>query len=470
MRVAPSEPQGKHRRTFQKVNPEASTGSPPTISLDKDRDLLADVLPMEKLKALAAQHGALDQRERQVPVVLFFWAMVLSQAPGEAVSLGKIVLLLTAAALVAGLDQAQAVCSRKTVSDNLKERPWPFFQAVYQYLLLTYGALLASQAGVAYVHWLESLLIIDATVIRVANALIQTFPANRTGRQKTWAALKLHIAFWVCRGVPEVVNITPQKKHESRADFLRPIGEKVLYLFDLGYWCFKRLDDIIDRSQHFVSRFKDGSNPLILEVYVGCQIWVGQRLKAVTLTGSEVDLLVNLTGPHPSSRKMRHNVRLVGQVVDGGWHLYVTSILDRPLYPVDLICQIYALRWQVEMLFKNLKSVLQIKNLISTSENGVRIQIYAALILYLLTRVVLLKAAHLSKIPQEMFSLPKCLAAVAEGLRHSTDLLVKGRTPDWHAIEQRLVKLVLALAKRDNPKRVHRLTQVNTRLASAQGP
>lgn len=470
MSVAQSESKSKHRRAFQKST-EAEAGiAPPTISLDRERDLLADVLPNETLRRLAAQHQALDQRDRQVPVVLFFWAMVLSQAPGQAVSLGTVVLMLTSAAIFAGLDQAKAVCSRKTISDNLKERPWQFFQAVYTYLLTTYGVLLASQAGLAYVQSLQHVLIIDATVMRVAQALIQTFPANRTGRQAAWAALKVHVAFWLCRGLPEVVNITPQKTHDTRVFDLRPVGEKVLYLFDLGYWFFKRFDDIIDRGQHFVSRLKEGSNPLILEVYEGCQTWVGQRLKDITLTGTQVDLLVNMTGPFPASRKMTHNVRLVGQFVDEHWHLYITSILDRQPYSVELICQVYALRWQVEMLFKNLKSVLQIKNFISTSENGVRVQIYAALILYLLTRVILLKASHVSHVPQEKFSLPKCLTAVAEGLRQSRDLFIKGRRPDWHEIENRLVKLVLAVARRDNPKRKHRLTHVNSVLATAQAP
>jgi len=40
-----------------------------------------------------------------------------------------VVTLLTAAAMMVGIDRARAVCSRKTVSDNLKECPWRFFQS-----------------------------------------------------------------------------------------------------------------------------------------------------------------------------------------------------------------------------------------------------------------------------------------------------------------------------------------------------
>jgi len=78
---------------------------------------------------------------------------------------------------------------------------------------------------------------------------------------------------------------------------------------------------------------------------------------------------------------MKHDVRLVGEIVECCWRFYLTSILDHQLYPVDLIAQIYALRWQIELFFRDLKCVLRMQNLIALTENGVRIQIYAALIL-----------------------------------------------------------------------------------------
>src|SRR5215210_645258 len=99
MSVVTSDTQRKHHRAFRPAPPQTADSPAPTLSLERDADVLAEVLPTERLKALAAQHGALDQRERQVPVTLFFWAMVLSQAPGAVVSLETIVVRLTAAAI-----------------------------------------------------------------------------------------------------------------------------------------------------------------------------------------------------------------------------------------------------------------------------------------------------------------------------------------------------------------------------------
>ena len=289
--------------------------------------------------------------------------------------------------------------------------------------------------------------------------LIQVFPGHKTGRKAEWAAVKLHTAFRLFRSVPEVLALTAEKVNDRKVGFLRPLGEKVLYVFDLGYWKYGLFDDIIELKQHFISRLREGCNPLIKEVYLGCQDWGGKRLKDVTLVGEEVDLLVNLSSAGPSNPKMKHDVRLVGQRVDGDWHLYVTSIMDRVVYVVSLIAQIYALRWQIEIFFRDLKCVLRIKNFIATNENGVRIQIYAALIFYVLTHIVMLKAAQQVETPVEQMSVPKCLTAMGQALLKTSELVIKGQEPDWTVLEDRLVAIIVTIHRRSKRKRLSRLAQ-----------
>jgi hypothetical protein len=172
-------------------------------------------------------------------------------------------------------------------------------------VLATYAALWNQLAGcpaLAGVHDLQVLLV-DATVMRVARHLIDVFPANRNGKVEAWAALKLHTAFRLFRGVPEVLALSPQKKNERQISFLRPVGEAALYIFDLGYWTYALFDTIIERQQHFISRLRHDCNPRILKVYQGKKEWVGQRLKALRLTGNTVDLLVSLSSDNPITRR-----------------------------------------------------------------------------------------------------------------------------------------------------------------------
>lgn len=465
MSQAPVHVEEKPKTVRRRFRPAAlKENMTPVPELNPKQKQLEELLPNETLKALAAQHGALDERQRKLTCTVFFWLVVMAVGPSGLVCLSAMVSAGVAACLMAGLSAVKAALSKEAISDNFEHRPWQFFEAVLQYLLAAYATLFTMPLGAETLELIRTLnpLLIDATVMRVANRLIQTFPAARTGRCQEWAAVKLHMAFRLLRGIPEVMAITPQKANERTVDFLRKKGEKVLYLFDLGYWKYLLFDDIIDRLQHFISRLREDCNPLIKAVYIGNSIWVGKRLKEIILTGIEVDLLVNVTSNNPANPHMKHDVRLAGQWVeqDSSWHLYITSLMDWRLYPVSLIVELYALRWQIEILFRDLKCVLRIGNFIAMSENGVLIQIYAALIYYVLTRIIILKASHQTGTPVEDFSMPKCLVAVGQVLAKSYDLLIKGEQPHWDELEERLVAVVIATGLRPNRKRIPRLAKV----------
>jgi hypothetical protein len=74
----------------------------------------------------------------------------------------------------------------------------------------------------------------------------------------------------------------------------------------------------------------------------------------------------------------------------------VRSDHDQPLYlltndpqrPAVDIAQLHKQRWNIELLFKWLKQNLKIRRFLGRSENAVRIQIYGALIAFMLLRVL----------------------------------------------------------------------------------
>ena len=58
---------------------------------------------------------------------------------------------------------------------------------------------------------------------------------------------------------------------------------------------------------------------------------------------------------------------------------------DGPVGPVaEIVALLYRYRWQIEIFFRWFKCVLGCKQLLSQSEHGIRIEIYAALIASLL--------------------------------------------------------------------------------------
>jgi hypothetical protein len=329
-------------RRFNQAGPQGRQAKVGPPALMPDQNLMSQLLPGEKLKALARSRNAGDVRERKLTCTAFFWMAVLAFGPGGPITLHKVLTYALVACLMAGLEAQRRSLSKEAWSENFRERPWQFFEAVLQYLLATYTVLWSSLAGQPNLVVVQQLhvLLVDATVMRVAHRLIEVFPASANGKCQTWAAVKLHTAFRLFRGVPEVL-------------------EK---------------------------------------------------------------------------------------------------------YPVALIIDLYRLRWQIEILFRNLKHVLQIANFISTTENGIRIQIYAALIHYVLTHLIILKAAQEMGRPVEDFSVPYCLEAIQQVLQQAGQLVLTGHTPDWVQLEEWMVQAVMTVGLRPNRKRKPLTTEVKARL------
>ena len=54
----------------------------------------------------------------------------------------------------------------------------------------------------------------------------------------------------------------------------------------------------------------------------------------------------------------------------------------------DLVAAIYKLRWQIELLFKQLKQNFPLKYFLGDNENAIKIQIYCTLIVNLLLTAI----------------------------------------------------------------------------------
>jgi hypothetical protein len=483
----------KPKQMRQRFHPPEETGQGGIPNLATWQEQFKLLLPVRILQELARRCGALDVRQRKLPCVVFFWAVVLALSAQEPVWLSTVASQVGVACIMAGLDVGWSGVSKQAVSENMSRRPWVFFAAVFKYLLTGYAARVAGPvAGLEVLQQLD-VLVVDTTVIRVAQRLAATFPTYPTAKSCAWAAVQVHTRLAVLSGLPEVLDLTGVKDDELAVSFLQAAGAAVLYIFDLGYWCYALFDEIMNRQQHFISRLKGASNPVIKEVHCGEQSWIGKRLKEIEPTGEEVELTVNLTCAKATAKErrksprtlaerrkikghkvttyMEHDVRLVGRwdAVHQQWFFYITSLTDSQAYPVSLICDLYRLRWQIEIFFRNLKHVLGVNHFVSQSENGIRIQLYAAMIYYLLTRLVVRQAAAEIGCAEEDFSIPYCLHIVRTVLSQANPLwLMSATSADYDRLERLLISAVIAQGLRPNRHRPALLTSVKQRLPKAQ--
>lgn len=384
------------------------------------------VLGRHQIQAIAKRNGVEDQRRRKLPIEVFLWLIILGVGPGGELSLKAIGNKLHLARLAAGVEEKQASISKEALSEHFRECSWKIFKAVFDELWLRIG-----QGKQILIEEMRVMLV-DATAIQVALCLMSRFAGNRTEKRPTWAGIKLHFRYELFTGLPDLVELTAQIRHEVTVNFLLPAGQPILYVFDLGYWKYELFGQILGRGQHFISRCKSIANPLILAVYQGDPTWVGKRFKTIACSGQMIDLLINLGSANLSNPQLAHPLRLVGtwNRSHQRWQFYVSSLLDPTSFSAQALCDLYRLRWQIEIFFRNLKQILHIDHFVSTTENGIRIQIYAALIFFLLTHLSIHEAARSSGYPISDFSFPYCAQFVHLYLLLTFPLWLSASDPD----------------------------------------
>lgn len=180
-----------------------------------------------------------------------------------------------------------------------------------------------------------------------------------------------------------------------------PIGPWVfgrLLLFDLGYFKWHLFERIKKNGGYFVSRLRDDANPLIVgenRRWRGASRHLrGRSLGDVKdrLAREVVDLIVQVDFERREylGRKARERAyfRVVG-VRHGGarnHHWYVTNVPVTILSPAE-VARTCAARWEIELVFRELKSHLRMAQLASGKRAVVESLVYAALIGLAVSRV-----------------------------------------------------------------------------------
>ena len=190
-------------------------------------------------------------------------------------------------------------------------------------------------------------------------------------------AAKLHLHFEVFSAAPVRAEITAGQGCEKKS-LQRMLEAGRFYVFDRGYEKFQLFQDIVDANSSFVGSVRGQMTWTVLherelsdearqagvvfdaEVNLG-----GQKAEGVLTQPYRVVVLER------SSSRPGEETRLV----------LVTNRLD---LEAEMIALAYRYRWQIELFFRWLKCILGCKHLLSTSQNGVALQVYTALIASLL--------------------------------------------------------------------------------------
>ena len=203
-------------------------------------------------------------------------------------------------------------------------------------------------------------------------------------------AFKLHLGFEVDRHVPTHFTITDARGaggSDERAVLRERLEPGHTYVMDRGYAQFQLFNAVHAVGSSYVCRVRDNTAPAA----VLRDNPPGERDRAA---GVLSDRVVTLGNRSAVSGECDHPVRLVcvkatphakrgkykggtaGPASDGVLRV-ATDLLDAPAYVVAFL---FESRWTIEVFIRFFKQTLGCRHLLSTREQGVRIQVYAAVI------------------------------------------------------------------------------------------
>ena len=186
--------------------------------------------------------------------------------------------------------------------------------------------------------------------------------------------IKVHTLYDVETQIPAFFHITEASVHDSKVMKEIPYEPGSYYIFDRAYNNFKMLYKIHQIGAYFVIRAKNNLQYRSIK-------WK-RRLPGNVLS----DLTIGLTGFYPK-QYYPGSLRLV-RYWDELQQREFVFLTNATHISALQVAELYKNRWQVELFFKWLKQHLKIKKFWGTTENAVRIQIYAAICTYCLVAIV----------------------------------------------------------------------------------
>lgn len=233
-----------------------------------------------------------------------------------------------------------------------------------------------------------SVYAIDATVIDLC---LEVFWWGKFRKHK--AAVKLHTMLDIKTQIPSFVYITGGAVHEVNSLDVFPIEKGSYYVMDKAFIDFERLYRIHSSGAFFVTRAKEN----FTFVRLGSTIINKQ-------TGLRCDQAVRLKN-YKVSLSYPEAIRRI-KYYDDQNHKEFTFITNNFEIAALDIARLYKYRWTIELFFKWIKQHLKIKSFWGYSMNAVKIQVYVAIITYLLVAIV----KHELKLKQSQYEILQVLS------------------------------------------------------------
>ena len=268
---------------------------------------------------------------------------------------------------------------RSTLADANRRRPETIFEAIYRDLYATYRQALSSDSrSVKTPKWMKRLQIIDSTTITLfSNLLFKGVGRHpKTGKKK--GGIKVHTVIHANEGVPSDIKFTSAATNDSF--MLKPttLSKGDIMAMDRAYIDYEKFEQLTQRGVIYVTKMKKNLKYTILS---DTMYQTPDGLMEVRIQN------VEFVRQKKGGETIHHKSRIISYVDVKKRKLISLLTNDMESDPEEIVA-IYRQRWEIELLFKQMKQNFPLKYFYGESANAIKIQIWVTLIANLLLMVM----------------------------------------------------------------------------------
>ena len=317
--------------------------------------------------------------------------------------------------------------------------------------------------------YFSDIVAIDSTIMPLNARLRRVFPAHI----QTGAELKATLAISVFGLVPLAARLTSRKIHDSKLfPELSIFRRGALLLFDNAYAAYGKLGELARSGFFFVAPMRRHGVARVLRVRRGPK---AVRAKVARNPGVPLRSLlprdVRVSGTWDLDVLVRPQVgdrteipmRLVIRPGRKRSYFYLTNV--RETWTAEAVAELYRLRWQIELVFKELKQHLSIEAIPTKDPRAAQVFVWASLLALAVSRTVAAVLTPLSKL--NGLAATQAVALASKALRSSLALFLR-----FLAVEpsRRLAREILNAVARSATRRHCRRPDSFQRLLSFAPP
>jgi hypothetical protein len=265
---------------------------------------------------------------------------------------------------------------KSTMSDGNKNRDYKVFEDTYYQLIKHYRHTLTDRRDRAVIEEVknETIKLIDSSTVSLCLNLFD-WAKFRTAK----GGLKIHTVWDDTLGLPDYINITDAKVHDSKGLASQIFPKGTIIVEDRAYFDFELFKSRNDAKNIFVTRIKsnilyESNEELDLPDEIDQNI-----LK---------DELIRFTGKEAKKAGLEGVIFRLVTVYKEDENKVIHLVTNQTDWQAITIADLYKKRWDIEIFFKLMKQNLQIKTFLGTSKNAVKSQIYVAMIVFLLLELI----------------------------------------------------------------------------------